>query len=76
MMRKRPVRKQRVVITGIAGHFGRAVARRLHRNFEVVGIDRRPVRQMPKDIHIEQVDIRRRGVEDIFRRQRIDAPVL
>lgn len=73
MMRKRPVRKQRVVITGIAGHFGRAVARRLHRNFEVVGVDRRPVRQMPKDIHIEQVDIRRRGVEDVFRRQRIDA---
>lgn len=73
MMRKRPVRKQRVVITGIAGHFGRAVARRLHRSFEVVGVDRRPVRQMPKDIHIEQVDIRRRGVEDVFRRQRIDA---
>lgn len=73
MMRKRPVRKHRVVITGIAGHFGRAVARRLHRSFEVVGVDRRPVRQMPKDIHIEQVDIRRRGVEDVFRRQRIDA---
>lgn len=68
-------RKQRVVITGIGGNFGRAVARRLHRQYDVVGIDRRNVRHMPKDIDIEQVDIRRRSVEDVFRRQDIDAVV-
>ncbi|MBA2664756.1 MAG: SDR family oxidoreductase [Bradymonadaceae bacterium] len=74
-MRKRSTRKQRVVITGIGGHFGRAVARRLHRYYEVIGVDRRLVRHMPKDIHVEQVDIRRRRIEDVFRRQRIDAVV-
>lgn len=74
-MRARQQRKQRVVITGIGGHFGRAVARRLHRTYDVVGIDRRVVRHMPRDIHVEQLDIRRRRVEDVFRRQPIDAVV-
>ncbi len=73
--RSRRHRKQRVVITGIGGNLGRAVARRLHRHYEVVGIDRRTVRHMPKDIDIEQVDIRRRRVEDVFRRQDLDAVV-
>lgn len=73
--RGRRRRTPRVVITGIGGNLGRAVARRLHRRFEVVGIDRRVVRNMPKDVDIEQVDIRRRRVEDVFRRQRIDAVV-
>lgn len=68
-------RGQRVVITGIGGNFGRSVARRLHRHHEIIGIDRRTVRHMPKDIDIEQVDIRRRRVEDVFRRENIDAVV-
>ncbi len=73
--RSRRGRKQRVVITGIGGNLGRAVARRLHRHYDVIGIDRRTVRHMPKDIEIEQVDIRRRRVEDVFRREDIDAVV-
>ncbi len=72
---RRGDRRQTVVITGIGGNLGRAVARRLHRRFDVIGIDRRNVRHMPKDIDIEQVDIRRRRVEDVFRRQRVDAVV-
>jgi UDP-glucose 4-epimerase len=64
-----------VVITGIGGNFGRAVARRLHRHYEIIGIDRRQVHHMPKDIDIENVDIRRRRAEDVFRRERIDAVV-
>ena len=56
--RRRSARKQRVLITGIGGNLGRAVARRLHRTCDIVGIDRRPVRHMPKDIGIETIDIR------------------
>lgn len=73
--RRRQKKAQRVLITGIAGNLGRAVARRLHRNMELMGIDRRPVQHMPKDIDIEVVDIRRRRAEDIFRREKIDAVV-
>lgn len=75
MSRSKRRRKQRVLITGIAGNLGRAVARRLHRSYEIVGIDRRPVRYMPKDIEIENVDIRRRRAEDVFRREHLDAVV-
>lgn len=75
MSRKRRGRKQRVLITGIGGNFGRAVARRLHRRYEIIGMDRRAVHHLPKDIDVENVDIRRRRAEDVFRRERIDAVV-
>ncbi|MFW5966778.1 MAG: NAD-dependent epimerase/dehydratase family protein [Persicimonas sp.] len=64
-----------VLITGIAGNFGRAVARRLHRTRDLIGVDRRSVHHLPKDIDIENVDIRRRGIEDIFRREELEAVV-
>lgn len=73
--RTRKARKQRVLITGIAGNLGRAVARRLHRSVELLGMDRRPVQHMPKDIDVEVVDIRRRRAEDLFRREKIDAVI-
>ena len=72
---RRAQTRQRVLITGIGGNLGRALARRLHRSCEVFGLDRRPVRHMPKDITIEMVDIRRRRAEDVFRRERLDAVV-
>ncbi len=73
--RNRKARKQRVLITGIAGNLGRAVARRLHRSVELLGMDRRRVKHMPKDIDVEVVDIRRRRAEDLFRREKIDAVI-
>lgn len=73
--RRRRQHKQRVLITGIAGNLGRAVARRLHRSCELIGVDRRPARHMPKDIDIETIDIRRRRAEDIFRREQLDAVI-
>ena len=66
---------QQIAITGIGGHFGRAVARRLHRHHQVLGIDRREVSGLPKDIEFMNLDIRRRGVEDVFRRRNLDAVV-
>lgn len=66
---------QTIALTGIGGRFGRAVARRLHRRHHIIGIDRRPVDDLPKDIEHVQVDIRRRGVEDVFRREQLDAVI-
>ena len=75
MSPRRRQRKQRIVITGIGGRLGRALARRLHRQYEVVGVDRRNVRFLPKDVDVERADIRRRRFEDVFRREQIDAVV-
>lgn len=66
-------RRDKVVITGIAGRLGKALARRLHRDWAVIGIDRRPMDTLPRDIVFHQVDIRRRKAEDVFRTNRIDA---
>lgn len=73
--RRQKERVQTIAVTGITGHLGRSLARRLHRKARVIGIDRRGVKVLPKDVEFHRVDIRRRKAEDIFRRNRIDALV-
>ncbi|MGE0549552.1 MAG: SDR family oxidoreductase [Kofleriaceae bacterium] len=60
---------RKVVVTGIAGRFGRIVARRLHHDLDwkIVGLDRRPMQGRPKDIEHYQVDLRSKKARDIFR---------
>src|SRR5262245_57996358 len=57
-----------VIVTGICGNLGKLVARRLHRDHEVLGIDRRPFPARPKDITLFQIDLRRKKAEDVFRK--------
>lgn len=66
---------RKIVLTGIAGRLGRLVAKRLHRlgTHEVVGLDRRPFSQLPKDIQHLQVDLRSRRAREIFRAGDVDA---
>jgi UDP-glucose 4-epimerase len=58
-----------VVITGISGRLGRIVARRLHHEvgWNIVGLDRRPMPNRPKDIELHQVDLRSKKARDVFR---------
>ena len=60
---------KKIVVTGIAGVLGRLVAQRLHRmgTHHVVGIDRRPITRLPKDIEHLQVDLRSRRTREVFR---------
>jgi UDP-glucose 4-epimerase len=64
-----------VVITGICGRLGRRLARRLHRERRVVGIDRRPFPDRPKDVAHYPVDFRRKKTRDIFRNENTAAVV-
>lgn len=64
-----------VLITGICGRLGRRLARFLHRERRVIGIDRRPFRGRPKDILHHQHDIRRKKTKDVFRHERPAAVV-
>jgi UDP-glucose 4-epimerase len=58
----------RVLVTGISSTIGRLVAERLlARDHEVVGIDRRPWYARPDGIALHEVDVRKRGAEDVFR---------
>ena len=75
--REHPERVKRIVLTGIAGNLGRLVAQRLHRigDYHVVGVDRRPVSNLPKDIEHLQVDLRSRRTRDVFRSGQVDAVI-
>jgi UDP-glucose 4-epimerase len=62
-----------VAITGIAGNLGKALARLLHTETRIVGVDRRPYREKPKDVRHHQVDVRKRKMEDVFRQHPVEA---
>ena len=64
-----------VLITGICGRLGRRLARRLHRERPVIGIDRRDFVGRPKDVVHHQIDIRRKKTQDVFRQERLAAVV-
>ncbi|HEU0029040.1 MAG TPA: SDR family oxidoreductase [Kofleriaceae bacterium] len=68
---------RKVVITGISGRLGRIVARRLHHDldWQIVGLDRRPMPGRPKDIEHHQVDLRSKKARDVFRAGDVDALV-
>lgn len=74
-MPRRPHRRQTILVTGIASRLGRMLARALHTDFDVIGIDQRGSRFVPKNVTVHAVDVRRRPAEDVFRRNRIDAVV-
>jgi UDP-glucose 4-epimerase len=64
-----------VVITGICGKLGKGVARVLHRQRKVIGVDRRAFPDKPKDIEHRQIDVRRKKLKDVFRAVKVDAVV-
>lgn len=61
--------KQRVLIPGASGAIARKLAAKLvESGHEVVGIDRRPWMNAPIEFH--EVDVRKRGAEEVFRKAR------
>ena len=64
---------QTVLVTGISGNLGRALATQLHVEARVVGVDRRPLRDKPKDVEHHQVDLRKARLEEAFRKRPVDA---
>ena len=64
-----------IVVTGICGRLGKRVARLLHRDTRVIGVDRRAFPDKPKDVDHRQVDMRRKKLKDVFRAGDVDAVV-
>ncbi|HUK66996.1 MAG TPA: SDR family oxidoreductase [Anaeromyxobacteraceae bacterium] len=64
-----------VAVTGISGNLGRVLARLLHTETSLVGIDRRPFPERPKDLVHHEVDLRKRKVEEVFRRHPVEAVI-
>jgi UDP-glucose 4-epimerase len=64
-----------IVVTGICGRLGRRLARQLHRERHVIGLDRRAFPDKPKDIEHHEIDLRRKKAKDVFRQGRVAALV-
>jgi UDP-glucose 4-epimerase len=64
-----------ILVTGACGRLGKHVVRIQHRQRRVIGVDRRPFPDKPKDVVHEQVDIRRKKLKDLFRAEPIEAVV-
>ena len=64
-----------IIVTGSSGILGRLLVRTLHRRWTVIGIDRRPFQEAPKDVRMHRIDLRSRACEDVFRTNRVDAVV-
>jgi UDP-glucose 4-epimerase len=62
-----------VVVTGVAGRLGRELARRLHRKYRVIGLDRRRVKSLPKDVSVHRLDLRSNRTQEIFRANKVKA---
>ncbi|MBI4515565.1 MAG: NAD-dependent epimerase/dehydratase family protein [Deltaproteobacteria bacterium] len=60
----------KVLVTGVAGGQGNLVARRLARAYEIVGADRTPWKERPRELRFYQLDLRKRRFEDVVRRER------
>jgi UDP-glucose 4-epimerase len=56
-----------VLITGVCGRLGRRLARKLHRECRVIGIDRRPFPDRPADVEHHELDLKSARVKDVFR---------
>jgi len=65
----------KVVVTGVCGRLGRRVARVLHRERPVVGVDRRDFIGKPKDIEHMKLDLRRKKLRDVFRSGDVEAVI-
>jgi UDP-glucose 4-epimerase len=72
---RRPKPAGKIVVTGVCGRLGRQVARLLHRERTVVGVDRRDFIGKPKDISHERLDLRRKKLKDVFRHGDVEAVI-
>ncbi len=66
---------EKVLIVGIAGGYGRLLARRMLRSHSVVGVDREPWSARLPDVPFYPCDTRTRAFEDVLRKERPDAIV-
>jgi UDP-glucose 4-epimerase len=61
----------KVLITGVSGALARMLAKSLAtQGHEVIGLDRRPWPDPPKDVKVYRADIRKRPAEEVFRKHR------
>lgn len=65
-------RRERALVTGAAGALGQMLVRKLHRSYEVIGVDRRPFPDRPKDVQHHRIDLRRKSALQLLKKKKPD----
>lgn len=71
-MATRKKKREKVVITGICGALGKLLALDLHKDYDVIGVDRRPFYDRPKDINHLRLDLRRKSAISTLKKEKPD----
>lgn len=64
-----------MVVTGLSGRLGRRLARVLHRERTVIGLDPRPCSDLPADVEHLALELRKSAVRGVFTRHNVSAIV-
>lgn len=63
-------KRERALVTGASGALGRLLCRQLHRDYDVIAVDRRPFPDRPKDVEHHAIDLRRKSALTLLKRKR------
>jgi UDP-glucose 4-epimerase len=69
------IKRERALVTSSASGMGRLVCRRLHRTFDVIGVDGQPFNDRPKDVEHHQTDLRRKAATQLLKKKKPDVVV-
>ncbi len=64
------LQRPRVLVTGASSSLGRVLCRRLHRSYDVIGLDVRPFADRPKDVEHHEVDLRRKAAQTLIKKKK------
>lgn len=72
MLKEITTKKERVLVTGNAGSLGRALTAHLLKNphIELIGVDRRPLAEVPAGLEHYALDLRRKSAIEVVRKLR------
>jgi UDP-glucose 4-epimerase len=73
--RRKPVKKQTVMITGAAGALAQQVINRLRDTHNIVAVDFRKLTYHSDDIPSYKIDFTKRGFEDLFKHYEFDSVI-
>jgi UDP-glucose 4-epimerase len=73
--KKKAPPRPRALVTGAGGALAQLLCRRLHRTHRVIGTDRRPFPDRPKDVEHHRVDLRRKSALSLLKKKKPDVIV-
>jgi UDP-glucose 4-epimerase len=66
-MTQYPAKRETVLVTGISGSFGTLVAKKLAKDYNVMGVDRRPLRTKIENVEHHELDLRRKSAYQLLK---------